>query len=175
MPTIAPVKDDQTVSSQGIAVAKRIAGVVVDRRTLHEDERGELVEIYNPAWGIHASPMVYAYFVSIRPGKVKGWVLHNRQDDRIFFFRGVVRVALYDSREDSATYKMLNVLVMSERSRGLLIIPRGVYHALKNIGTEDALFMNLPTRAYDHADPDKYRLSVTNDLIPFSFDDGPGR
>jgi dTDP-4-dehydrorhamnose 3,5-epimerase len=33
---------------------------------------------------------------------------------------------------------------------------------------------NLPTWPYDHADPDKYRLPIKNDLIPFDFDDGPG-
>jgi dTDP-4-dehydrorhamnose 3,5-epimerase len=49
-----------------------------------------------------------------------------------------------------------------------------VYHAVRNIGTGDAMFVNMPTRPYDHADPDKYRIPVQNDVIPFSFDDGPG-
>jgi dTDP-4-dehydrorhamnose 3,5-epimerase len=34
--------------------------------------------------------------------------------------------------------------------------------------------INLPTCPYDHADPDKYRLPIKNELIPFDFDDGPG-
>jgi dTDP-4-dehydrorhamnose 3,5-epimerase len=38
----------------------------------------------------------------------------------------------------------------------------------------EAFFINMPTRAYDHADPDKYRVPVKNALIPFAFDDGPG-
>jgi dTDP-4-dehydrorhamnose 3,5-epimerase len=33
--------------------------------------------------------------------------------------------------------------------------------------------MNLPTRPYNHEDPDKYRLPLKNDYIPFSFDDEP--
>ena len=168
------VKDRQTVSPQGEPIAQRISGVVVHRSPLQEDERGELVEIYSPEWGIHSQPLVYAYFVSIRPNQVKGWVLHKLQDDRLFFVRGVIRVALFDDRPDSPTYHMLNVLVMSERNRGLVIIPKGVFHALKNIGTGDAYFINLPTKPYNHADPDKYRLPVKNDLIPFAFEDGSG-
>ena len=170
----APVKDRQTVSPEGEPIAQRIAGVVIHRRPLQEDERGELVEIYSPEWGIHSHPLVYAYFVSIRPRQIKGWVLHKLQDDRLFFLGGVIRIALFDDRPDSPTYHMLNVFVMSERNRGLVIIPKGVFHALKNIGTDDASFVNLPTRPYNHADPDKYRLPVKNDLIPFAFEDASG-
>jgi dTDP-4-dehydrorhamnose 3,5-epimerase len=51
----------------------------------------------------------------------------------------------------------------------MIIIPKGVYHAVKNIGTEEAQFINFPTMPYNRASPDKYRLPVKNDLIPFDF------
>jgi dTDP-4-dehydrorhamnose 3,5-epimerase len=86
----------------------------------------------------------------------------------------VVRWALYDHRPESPTYKLLNIFTFSERNRALLVIPRGVFHAVQNIGQTEAMVISLPTRLYDHADPDKYRLPIKNDLIPFAFDDGPG-
>ena len=43
-----------------------------------------------------------------------------------------------------------------------------------SVGEDEAVFLNLPTRAYDYEDPDKYRLPVANDVIPFAFEDGPG-
>ena len=55
-----------------------------------------------------------------------------------------------------------------------MIIPRGVYHAVQNIGTTEALFVNMPTRPYNHGDPDKFRLPLKNDLIPFDFGDASG-
>lgn len=168
-----PVKDSQTVTADGQSLRPRIAGVVIDHRTLQEDERGELVEIYSMEWGLHPAPLVYAYLVSIRPHQIKGWVVHERQDDRLFFVRGVTRIALYDNRPESPTRGTLNLFVMSERNRGLVVIPRGVFHALKNIGNEESFFINLPTRPYNHADPDKFRLPVKNDLIPFAFEDEP--
>jgi hypothetical protein len=57
----------------------------------------------------------------------------------------------------------------SERSRHLFTIPLGVWHAVQNTGVGDATFMNMPDRAYDHAAPDKFRLPLKNDLIPFDF------
>ena len=105
---------------------------------------------------------------------MKGWSLHRHQDDRLFLINGTVRWALFDDRPESHSYQMLNVLTVSERSRSLLIIPRGVYHAVQNIGKEEAFLINMPTRPYNHADPDKYRLPVKNDLIPFGFEDDLG-
>ena len=46
--------------------------------------------------------------------------------------------------------------------------------AVKNIGNTDAYFVNMPTRPYSHEDPDKYRLPLRNDRIPYAFDDGQG-
>jgi dTDP-4-dehydrorhamnose 3,5-epimerase len=173
MPQNLPKQDVSTVTPSSESKRKLIHGVFVHRMPLHEDERGELMEIFNPAWGISEHPLCYAYFVSIRPRHVKGWVVHKLQDDRLFFSRGTMRVALYDSREDSPTYKQVDVMVLGERSRGLLTIPAGVFHAVQNIGLDEANFINLPSRAYDHLNPDKYRLSLINEEIPFRFQDLP--
>lgn len=169
-----PVKDAPTVTSDWKPLEKRIAGVVVKHIPPVEDERGEICEVFRPAWGVHPDPLVYVYMITIRPRKVKGWVRHEKQDDRIFLVRGTIRIGLYDDRSDSSTHRLLNLFTVSERNRALVVFPRGVYHAIQNIGESEAIFLNMPTRAYDHADPDKMRLPLRNPLIPFSFDDGPG-
>jgi dTDP-4-dehydrorhamnose 3,5-epimerase len=166
----APVQDRQTVTPDGQSVDPRIEGVVVRYQAPVEDERGEIVEVYRPAWGVHEAPLVYVYQISILPGVVKGWVVHRRQDDRLFVVRGRLRFGLYDDRVDSPTYRMLNVLTVTDRHRALVVIPRGVYHGIENVGTDEALYLNMPTRAYDHADPDKYRLPIHNSMIPFVFE-----
>ena len=166
-----PVKDKQWITPAGKLVKEWISGVVLNRRPAIEDARGELVEVYNPAWNLHPDPMVYVYQASVRPGKVKGWVVHHKQDDRLYTMVGVLRWVLFDNRPESPSYKMINDITVSEHNRALLIVPKGVFHAVKNIGTSDAYFINMPTKAYDHTDPDKHRLPVKNDLIPFDFDD----
>lgn len=169
-----PVKDRQTVDPAGEPVEPLIAGVVVRPARPIEDKRGEIVEIFNPAWGLHSDALVYVYQVSLRPGAIKGWVVHRLQDDRIFISRGTMRWALFDARPESATRGRLNLLTFSDRSRALMTIPGGVFHAVENVGSCEAVFINLPTKPYDHANPDKYRLPLKNDLIPFAFDDPRG-
>jgi dTDP-4-dehydrorhamnose 3,5-epimerase len=164
-----PVADAQRVTAAGEAVVDLIEGVAVRRAVTHLDERGELVETYDPRWGLSAAPMVYNYLATIRPGIVKGWVRHAAQDDRLFFAFGTVKVVLYDDRKGSRTRGRLNDLCFGERDRATLVIPRGVWHALHNVGAGDVVFLNTPTRGYDHERPDKVRLPLDNDVIPYRF------
>jgi dTDP-4-dehydrorhamnose 3,5-epimerase len=164
-----PKKDVQTVTSEGKRVESLIDGVKVRYAVTHPDDRGDLCEIYNPAWGFDDAPMVYAYTATIKPGKIKGWVKHLLQSDRLFILKGSFRIVLCDDRAESPTYKKLTVHHFNDRRRGLILIPPGVYHAVQNVGYEEAIFVNNPTRAYDHANPDKYRLPLDTDRIPFDF------
>jgi dTDP-4-dehydrorhamnose 3,5-epimerase len=166
-----PTQDKPTVSPTGERLESLIEGVHIRYAITHPDERGTLTEIYNPAWGFDAAPLVYLYEFTIRPGKVKGWIVHHDQDDRIFALQGTVKFVLYDDRPASPTYKMLNTIFLSDQNRGLITYPRGVYHALQNIGETTARLINLPTAPYNHAEPDKYRLPFDTDYIPYRFDD----
>ncbi len=169
-----PTKDRQTITPDGEILKPQIDGLIIRRAPPIEDERGEIVEVYNPAWGIHPDPLVYVYQTSVRPGAIKGWIVHRVNEDRLFMSRGVTRWAFYDDRANSPTHGMVNSFVFTERNRALVIVPRGVYHAVKNIGQDEAVFVNMPSTPYNHTDPDKYRLPLDTNLIPFSFDDGPG-
>ena len=170
--TAEAVKDEPLISKEGKILRKEIEGLIVKLTPTIEDERGELVEVYRPSWGISApSDLVHAYYTTLRPGVIKGWVVHKFQDDRIFVFQGTQNWAFFDSRPESLTYKNVVKFTFSERNRALIIIPKGVFHAVKNVGAQDTMFINLPTKAYDRESPDKFRLPVKNDLIPYDFSD----
>jgi dTDP-4-dehydrorhamnose 3,5-epimerase len=51
-----------------------------------------------------------------------------------------------------------------------MVIPQFVWHAHHNIGAADALFVSMPTRAYNYESPDVYRLPLDNDVIPYKFE-----
>ena len=87
---------------------------------------------------------------------------------------GVMELVLFDPRPDSPTCGEVCRIVLSEQNRCLVNVPRNVWHADHNIGTTDAVVVNFPTIAYDHANPDKYRLPLDTDLIPHSFGDAKG-
>ena len=169
MPDATPVQDSPTVTPDGQRLQAFIEGVKFRPSVAQLDERGELSEIYSAGWGFHAERIVYAYNVMIRPGRTKGWSKHLLQDDMQFVVVGTVQYVLYDDRPDSATHRRVNVFTCGDRHRGLLVIPAGVYHAVQNVGDTEAFLINLPTRPYDHGNPDKYRLPLDNDLIPYKF------
>lgn len=166
-----PTKDAQKITRNRDIIRDDIEGLIIKNCPPVVDSRGELTEAYNPIWGISDTPLVYAYYTSLRPGVIKGWVMHKLQDDRIFVMSGVQHWAFFDARSDSSTYKNLVTITITERNRALIIIPKMVFHAVKNVGSADTMFVNHPTKPYDREKPDKYRLSVKNDLIPYDFSD----
>ena len=165
-----PKQDVETVPPDGKPIARLIDGVVIRYATTQVDDRGTLCEILNPAWGFHPAPFSYVYQFTIRPGKAKGWHIHHQHDDRIFLSRGTVKVVLYDDRPESPTYHMVNEIFRSDTHRSVMVIPAYVWHAHQNIGSDDALFISMPSRSYNYASPDVFRLPLENDVIPYKFE-----
>ena len=146
-----------------------IAGCSATRLISNEDERGFLIELLTTR-DRPIEPIVHVYQVHARPGSLRAWIYHRKQFDRLAFTDGQFKVVLADIREDSPTYGRINEIVVGEESRVLLTIAPLVAHAVQNVGEETSVFVNLPTRAYEHADPDKYRLSVDSKLFGYAFD-----
>jgi dTDP-4-dehydrorhamnose 3,5-epimerase len=167
-------RDPQTVTPEGKSLKRLIDGVKLRPAITHPDDRGSLCEIFSSQWAIDDGPVCYVYMAMLRPHKIKGWVVHREQDDRLFVTHGTVRFVLYDDRPESPTHKMISELFIGEQNRTLVCVPKGVYHALQNVGDTDATFINVPTKPYNHANPDKFRLPLVNDLIPYRFDDRQG-
>jgi len=133
------------------------------------DHRGSLFEIANfdePFW---KEPVVYAYAITVRPGRIKGWGMHKLQTDRYAILGGSVRVVLFDGRASSPTRGVIEEHQLSADSPSLLAIPPGVWHADQNWGEADAMIVNFPTRPYDRDAPDKYRIDPHSGEIPFDW------
>ena len=85
-----------------------------------------------------------------------------------------MELVVYDVRPTSSTYGQVRSVVLSEARRGIVNVPRFVWHADRNIGSNDVIAVNLPTTPYDHASPDKYRLPIDTSLIPYKFEGARG-
>lgn len=157
--------DRQTVDAHGASVAPEIADVMFRPARPHADERGVLTEIFTTDDALLGAA-VHVYKVIVAVGAIRGWVVHVRQTDRLFFDAGIAKVALYDAREGSPTEGLLDVRFLGAHRPGLLTIPPGVYHGLRNVGAAEFSFVNLPTEPYDYATPDKHRLPLDTELIP---------
>ncbi|HEX5760443.1 MAG TPA: dTDP-4-dehydrorhamnose 3,5-epimerase [Thermoanaerobaculia bacterium] len=174
-PTFAePVPDRQTVTPAGERVDPLPAGVRFHDVVTHVDDRGSVCEMFDPRWRWHSEPLVFVYTFTVRPGWVKGWGMHRRHEDRYFLLSGEMEVVLYDGREDSPTRGIVAKVVLSHYRRRLMNIPSGVWHADHNIGATDCVVVNFPTIQYDHAAPDKVRLPLDTDQIPYRFEQARG-
>ena len=165
----AAVADQRSVDASGHTMRGLPEGSKIFRRPVLVDDRGELQEIYSAAWDMDDIPVRHLYMVTILPGVVKGWALHEHQTDRYFLISGRIQVVMYDPRPNSSTYGGVFSVVISDRDRFVLSVHDHVWHADYNCGTTEAAFLNMPTRAYDAANPDKYRLPIDSPLIPYRF------
>jgi dTDP-4-dehydrorhamnose 3,5-epimerase len=163
-------KQIQTATPDGKLVLDLIEGVKLRNAPTIVEYDSEVCEIYNPAWGLTDLPVVYVYQSLVRPGRIKSWVYHKIQTDRLFLLSGHMRFVLYDRRPDSPSFGRVNDITLTERNRALLVIPPGIVHATQNVGTGDAIFINLPSEPYNHADPDRYNIPLDTQEIPFRFE-----
>jgi dTDP-4-dehydrorhamnose 3,5-epimerase len=145
-----------------------IEGVQVVRLKKFADNRGSLTPIMGDAefW---TEPIVWSYYITIRPGRIKGWGMHKLQADRYYVSSGSVRVVLYDGRFESPTFERFQEVHYTDQAPGLLRIPPGVWHADHNWGDDEAHIINFPTRAFNKADPDKYRIDPHSGTIPYEW------
>ncbi len=166
----AQVADEATVDTAGRRLATGIEGVQLRMLgPLQADHRGSLLEVIDLRDDFWKEPIVYAYRITVRPERIKGWGLHKLQSDRYVTLSGRLRVVLFDGRVDSPTHGLFSEFQFTDETPGLLLIPPGVWHADQNTGDRDAVLLNFPTRAYDHEHPDKYRIDPSSGEIPFDW------
>jgi|SRR5579871_1698758 len=133
------------------------------------DERGRLMEILRTDDSIFTK-FGQAYVTTTWPGVVKAWHYHKLQDDHFCCLTGMIKLVVYDNREDSPTHKVLNEFFIGDHNAQLIVVPRLCYHGWKCVSLNEAMILNLVTEPYQHAAPDEYRLDPhDNGLIPYDW------
>jgi dTDP-4-dehydrorhamnose 3,5-epimerase len=150
-----------------------IEGVIMKNLRLIPDERGWLMEILRCDDDIFEK-FGQVYLTTAYPGVVKAWHYHKKQTDNFTCVRGMMKVALYDARKESRTYRELMEIFVGEKNPVLISVPPGVYHGFKSIGTDTAYFLSIPTLPYNYKEPDEYRLPPNTPEIPYDWGLAPG-
>lgn len=145
-----------------------IDGVVVKKLKVVPDERGYLMEMMR-ADDDFFQKFGQIYMTVAYPGVVKGWHYHKKQTDHFVCVKGMIKVALYDGREDSPTHGEVNEFFLGEQNPILLVIPKLVLHGMKGVGTEPGLLINCPTEMYDYKNPDEFRVDPHDNDIPYDW------
>ena len=151
-----------------------IDGVKTKKLRVIPDERGWLMEILRNDDDIYQE-FGQVYMTTAYPGVTKAWHMHKKQTDNFTCIHGIMKVALYDAREDSPTYGELNEFFVGDKNPLLISVPPFVYHGFKGIGTEVAYFVSVPTLPYNYDEPDEFRLPADTDEIPYDWLLEPGQ
>ncbi len=127
----------------------KIHDVALRPLTKYLDERGWLAELFRSD---ELSPELIpamAYFSMTQPGVARGPHEHVDQTD-YFCFIGPsnFKVYLWDPRPDSPTCGVKQILYAGVDNPLMVVVPPGIVHAYRNIGTENGMVFNAPNRLY---------------------------
>lgn len=162
-------KDGPLVTSEWDFLLAEIDGVQMREVRHVPRDHGVITELYRSEWDPTGLPVTHSYQSRLFPGAIGAWSCHAVSIDRLFVNQGHMKVVLYDGREDSPTHGQVREVHCGDVRPTFVVIPVGVWHGVQNLGTTDALMINFPTKAYDYADPDHYRLPWDCAEIPYQW------
>ena len=146
-----------------------IDGVVAKKLKPVPDERGRVMEMLRCDDPFFES-FGQAYVTTAYPGVTKAWHYHEKQVDHFTVVKGMAKLVLYDPRAGSPTRGEVNEFFMGEHNPILVRIPNGVFHGFKNIGTEECMIVNTPSKPYNHESPDEVRVDAHDNDIPYDWE-----
>jgi len=126
-----------------------IDGVQVKKLVTYCDERGFFREIIRVTDDFFGEGFGQWSVSKMYNGVIKAWHIHPNQVDWWYVHSGVLKVVLYDKRENSSTHKELVELFMGDNQQAqVLRIPHGVAHGCKCISGPATLFY-ITSKTYD--------------------------
>lgn len=126
-----------------------IEGVVIRALNKYSDERGWLMELFRTDEVRSEYVPAMTYISQTRPGIARGPHEHIDQAD-YFCFAGPsdFKVYLWDNRPESGTYRNRMAFIAGDSIPTIIIVPKKIVHAYKNVGDKDGLVINCPNRLF---------------------------
>jgi dTDP-4-dehydrorhamnose 3,5-epimerase len=132
-----------------------VDGVRIEPAQTWPDDRGYFLEVHRSGCGLASHFPATTSQVSATvtyPSVVKAFHYHVLQYDCWTVVKGMIQVALADMRSDSPTFGQRNTIYMGDLRPLHLLIPPGVAHGYKVLGTEPAVLVYVTSRFYDPSD-----------------------
>lgn len=135
--------------------AELIDGVRVQPFPIYPDDRGYFLEIQRLGRGIVSGFPAESTQISAAlnyPGTVKAFHYHLHQTDCWTAVSGMLQVALIDLRAGSPTFGKRNTMYIGALRPWHVLVPPGVAHGYKVIGSDPAMLVYLTDRFYNPKD-----------------------
>jgi len=126
-----------------------IEGIIIRHLNKYTDDRGWLIEIFRHDELVPEYYPVMSYISMTNPGVVRGPHEHVDQTD-LFGFIGpsTFKLFLWDTRKSSPTFMKKQVILVGENKPASVLVPPGIVHAYKNVGTQPGMVVNYPNRLF---------------------------
>lgn len=148
-----------------------IDGVVVRELTTHPDERGFFREIIRATDDFFAEGFGQWSHSLMHQGVAKAWHVHQRQTDWWYVGSGLLKMAMYDMRPGSSSYReTLEVLLGDHQPARIVKVPPGVAHGCRCLAGPAHLFY-VTSHVYDPAD--EGRIPHDDATIGYDWSKGP--
>jgi dTDP-4-dehydrorhamnose 3,5-epimerase len=126
-----------------------IEGVIWRPLKKYNDQRGWLCELYRNDDLPEEYRPVMCYVSVTEPGVARGPHEHVDQADYFCFYGpSNFKMYLWDNRPQSKTYGNVETRVVGTDDPMALVVPVGVVHAYRNVGTVQGLVVNAANRLY---------------------------
>lgn len=127
----------------------KIPDVIVYPLKKYVDERGWLTELFRHDEISEEFYPVMTYVSVTEPGIARGPHEHVEQAD-LFCFIGPsnFKLRVWDNRPVSETYRRMMTFFVGADNPQAVIIPKGVAHAYKNVGSVPGMVINCPNQLY---------------------------
>lgn len=123
----------------------------------HVDDRGYLIEIVravDPYFNKFGQVYLVGDFV---PGTIRAFHNHKLLWDYFFISHGSAKFVLVDDRQNSRTYREMNIFIISARNPGLLVVPPQVFHGWMAL-EGDTQMISTASEVYNREEPDEVRI-----------------
>lgn len=130
------------------------------------DERGTIMHMLKST-DAHFEQFGEIYFSTIYPEIIKGWHIHSKMTINYAVIVGMIKLVLYDSRDNSPTKGEMMELFIGDENYVLVQVPPGVWNGFKGIGKKTAIVANCSTIPHD---PNELkRLDPSDKSIPYDW------
>ncbi len=134
---------------------KLIAGVKCAPIAVWPDDRGFFFEVQRAGLGLNAHFPKETTQISAAlnyPGIIKAFHFHRHQTDCWTPATGMLQIVLIDLRPESTTFGQRNTIYAGEHRRWQILIPSGVAHGYKVVGTGPSMLIYSTDRFYNPSD-----------------------
>ena len=145
-----------------------IKGVKIKKLLTYCDDRGYFREILRDDDKM-LDKLGQASATCTYPGVIKAFHWHKQQDDIWYVAQGMAQIVLYDRRPDSKTKGETQVICMGENNPVIVLIPKGVAHGYRVLGSKPALVIYFTTHSYNPDKPDEERINFDDPEIGFDW------